>query len=196
MIYEVLFSEGEVELLGKLKGVELEAVTSDGWAYFLRTGAGVYRVTVVEEPTPDERHRRGDVTRPQIAIGKEPAEPRETSLNSPAQVEAVVVLRTVVTMSPPERIEGDTLRGVELPPHTAYGPIYIHPEDERLPALKKNAVSGDALSLTWLDIGFRMHLRNSEAVSVHTDGVTFFPTLSRGIELDGIPPGVIQEIAF
>jgi hypothetical protein len=194
VVYEVFFTEEERKHLGKLKGQVLETITSDGWAYFLKTGNGLLQVGVLEEATPDESHRAGDVTRPQIGLGKGPAAPHETPFDSPAHVEGVSILRTVVTMSPPERVEGESLHGVKLPPSTAYGPLYIHPDDERLPTLTAQAQSGNALSLSWLDIGFRMHLRDGDSVTVHTDGATFFPAISRGTELDRVPSDVIQEI--
>ena len=195
MVYEVYFTKDELELLRRLRGTYLHAVTSDGWALFLKTGLGTYQVTVLEVSTPDESHPAGDVTRPLVAAGKEPTSPIETDFTSKAQVEDVTALRTVVRMSAPEQVEGATnLHGVEMAPHIAYGPMYIHPDDEHLKALEERATPGNDLSLTWLDIGFRLHLRGTDALSVHTDGATFFPVLSRGQELDKIPPTAIQEI--
>lgn len=195
VVYEVYFTKEELELLGRLKGTEMHAVTSDGWAFFMRTGVGVYQVTVLEVSTPDESHPAGDVTRPQVGIGEEPESPIETDFTSQAEVDDVTVLRTVITMSEPERVDGGSnLHGVEMPSHMAYGPIYMHPEGEELDALKDRSSVGNAVSLTWLDVGFRLHFRDGEALSVHTDGATFFPTLSRGQELDQIPTEAIQEI--
>lgn len=117
MNYEMHFTEKELELLRELSGVDLHAVVSDGWAFFLRSGAGVYQVTVLEEATPDESHRAGDVTRPQLQIGEEPEKPHSSEPVVPTRVLGVSVLRTFVTMSPPERIENETIAGVEMPPH-------------------------------------------------------------------------------
>lgn len=196
MNYEVHFNQEELELLRRLRGDDLLAIVSDGWAYFLRCGAGVYQVTVLEEATPDESHRAGDVTRPQLQVGEEPETPHSSEPVVPAKVLGVSVLRTFVTMSPPEQVENETIAGVAMPPHTAYGPVFMHPEDERLRALQPHAGSGNALSLTSLDIGFKLTLDEAESVSVHTDGATFFPTVSRGSELRGIPNGVLAEINF
>ena len=45
-----------------------------------------------------------------------------------------------------------------------------------------------------LDIGFRIELRNEPALAVHTDGVTFFPRVSRGGQLDDVPDGVVEPL--
>jgi hypothetical protein len=192
MIYEAYFSEDELEFLKGLKGAELRRVTSDGWAYFLTSEIGTYAITVVEEATPDDSHQAGDVSRPQIAIGEEPAHPKTSELKNPIRVEKVSLLRTLVTMSPPEQVEKGVLRG--LPAHTAYGPLFTHPEDERLPQLRAQAESGSSLALTFLDIGFRIDSPNHEGLSLHTDGASFFTELSWGNDLARIPSGVVLEV--
>ena len=143
MIYEVRFSSPEIELLSGLKGENLWQVSSDGWAYHLRSDNELLLINVFEEATPDNAHPMGDVTRPQVQRGEGAEKYRSNELERPALITQIEILQTVVTMSPPKMMPKIEILGVEIPEGIGYGPLFIHPRDPQLTALETYSNDGN-----------------------------------------------------